>query len=130
MEGDAYTRERLLYQDVSGTLDVTTSTDDTTLITVRNATHTIYIQQIFVFIKTDAAQSLSFEDSNSSAKKIFGVSASPGLNAKFSMDWGPRGITLTEGKNFLLNVSATGLACQITWYGYQKMSSATGFLSM
>ena len=51
---------RTFYTDVSGELNVTATTDDTELVTVRNASHTLFIQRIIFYVKTDAAQSMSF----------------------------------------------------------------------
>lgn len=121
---------RRFYQDISGSLAVTASTDDTTLVTVRNANHTIYIQRIIAYITTDAAQSWSFEDSNTSAKKIAEVTTSPGDESRWDFDFGDVGVPLTEGKNFLLNVSATGLAGHIEWEGYSKLTAVVAATSV
>lgn len=115
---------RAFYQDISGKLVATTSTDDTTLVTVKNANSTIYIQRVIVYITTDAAQSWSFEDSNASAFKLCKVTTSPGVDTRWDFDFGDEGYPLTEGKNFVLNVSATGQAGNIKWYGYSKITSA------
>jgi len=121
---DGYQRERSINQDISGSLTATASTGDTTLVTVRNANTTIYVQQVVVYITTDAAQSWSFEDSNTSAVVVCKVTTSPGVDTRWAFDFGPRGRPLTEGKNFMLNVSAAGLAGHIEWYGYQRLTSA------
>lgn len=121
---DPYRRARTFHQSISGNLAVTSSTDDTTLVTVRNANTTIFIQQVYAYITTDAAQSWSFEDSNGTAVKVCKVTTSPGVDTAWRWDFGPRGVPLTEGKNFVLNVSATGLAGHIEWEGYAKLTSA------
>ncbi len=112
------------YQDVSGQLTATASTDDTTLVTVRNANSTIFVQRVIVYITTDAAVSWSFEDSANTPIKVCKVSTSPGVDTRWDFDFGDIGHSLTEGKNFVLNVSATGLAGSISWYGYSKLTSA------
>lgn len=114
---------RQVNQDISGHLAATTTTDDTTLVTVRNANSTIYIQRVIVYITTDAAQSWAFEDSNSSAKAVCKVTTSPGVDTRWDFYFGPRGLPLTEAKNFVLNVSAVGLAGTIEWYGYQRITT-------
>jgi len=114
---------RRFYQDISGSLAVTASTGDTTLVTAKNASHTIYIQRIIVYITTDAAQSMSFEDSNGTPKKIAEVTSSPGDETRWDFWFGDQGVPLTEGKNFVLNVSAAGLAGHIEWEGYQKLTA-------
>ena len=120
---EPYRRYRTFYQDISGQLKVLATTDDTTLVTVRNANHTIYIQKIHFFVSTDAAQSINFEDSASPTVIIFGIPASPGVNSTWVMDFGPMGYGLTEGKNFLMDVSAIGVAGKLTWEGYQKLTA-------
>lgn len=121
--GDAYLEYRRIYSDISGTLALTTSTDDTTLVTNANVNDTIFIQALRVYILTDAAQSISFEDSNSPAKVVARVPTSPGADMPFVWDFGPKGVPLTVGKNFVANVSATGLAAHIEWDGYQKRTA-------
>lgn len=111
------------YQDISGQLVFTTATDDTTLVTARNANSTIYIQRIVVYITTDAAQSIVFEDSNSSPRKVFEVSTSPGDETRWEYYSSDEGFALTEGKNFVMNVSATGLAGHVVWEGYTRITS-------
>ncbi len=110
-------------QDISGSLIVAATDDDQTLVTVRNANSTIYIQHIIVYITTNAAQSWSFEDSNSSARKIAKVTTSPGVDTRWDFWLGDAGIPLTEGKNFLLNMSAAGLAGNVEWEGYSRLTS-------
>lgn len=115
---------RRFHQDISGELAVVAATDDTTLVTVRSTSHTIYIQKIIFYVTTSAAQSISFEDSNASAKQIFEIAASPLDNTEFSVDYGDEGVPLTEGKDFKMMVSAAGNAGMLKWYGYQRLTAA------
>lgn len=121
---DEYLAKRRFYQDVSGTLTATASTDDTTLVTVKNANSTLYIQRVIAYITTDAAQSWSFEDTAGTPVKVCKVSTSPGVDTRWDFDFGATGYPLTEGKNFNLNMSAAGLAGHIEWYGYSKITAA------
>lgn len=118
---DAYLRKREIHQDVSGNLVATATTDDTTLVTVK-ARHTIFIQRLIVYITTDAAQSWAFGDSNGTPLVGARVSTSPGVDTRWDFDFGATGMPLTEGKNFVLDVSAIGLAGNIEWEGYQKLT--------
>ena len=120
---------RRFFKDISSNLVATASTDDTTLVTVRNTSHIIYIQRIIAFITTDAAVSWSFEDSNSSAKQIAEIPASPGDSTRWDFDFGDEGVPLTLGKNFVLNVSAAGLAGHIEWQGYEKLGATVAVAS-
>lgn len=113
------------YQDISGNLTVAAATGDTTLVTVKDIYHTIYIQRIVVYVTTDAAQSASFVDSNGTPKKIAEVTTSPGDETRWEFFYGEQGVPLTEGKNFVLDVSAAGLAGIVTWEGYQKLTAVT-----
>lgn len=112
---------RRIYSDVSGSLAVTATTDDTTLVAGKTG-HTLYIQRIIAYITTDAAQSWSFEDNNSSAKFLAKVTTSPGVDTRWDFDFGDIGVPLTEAKGFVLNVSGIGLAGHIEWYGYRRLT--------
>lgn len=116
---------RTFYQDISGDTSIAAAAGDTTLVTVKDAYHTIFIQRIVVYIDTDAAQSWAFEDNNATPKKIAEVTTSPGDETRWEFTYGERGIPLTEGKNFVLNVSAAGLGGDIVWEGYSKLTAVT-----
>ena len=120
---------RKTYEDISGDLAVAAATGDTTLVTVRNTSHTIYVQRIIFYVTTDAAQSMSFEDSNGTPKQVANIPASPGDDTRWDFDFGEEGIPITEGKNFLMNVSAAGLAGNLKWYGYQRITAAVAAAS-
>ena len=111
------------YQDISGELAVAAATDDTTLVSVKNASYTLYIQRIVFWVSTDAAQSMSFEDSNGTPKQIAEIPSSPGDSTRWDFDFGEEGLPLTEGKDFKMMVSAAGLAGQLKWYGYSKQTA-------
>ena len=116
---------RTFYQDISGDTTLAAAGGDATLVTVKDVYHTIYIQRIVGYITTDAAQSIAFEDSNGTPKKIFEITASPGDETRWEAYFGDRGVALTEGKNFVLNVSAAGLAGHFEWEGYSKLTAVT-----
>jgi hypothetical protein len=119
---DSYERKRKDHTDISGTLTRTAAQGDATLVTVRSLKHTIYIQRIIVWISTDAAQSWSFED-DGVPLQIAEIPASPGDSTRWDFDFGAEGMPLAEGKDFELNVSAAGLAGNIRWEGFMKLSS-------
>lgn len=116
---------RKFYQDISGDTTLAAAGGDATLVTVKDAYHTIYIQRIVVYVDTDAAQSIAFEDNAATPKKIAEVTTSPGDETRWEFTYGERGIPLTEGKNFALNVSAAGLGADIVWEGYSKLTAVT-----
>lgn len=103
----------------NGSFSFTTTTDDTTLITVSSAINTLNIQTVYITIKTDAAQSITFQDSAASPVYVCKVTTSPGADTRWAFDFGPKGMPLTLGKNFVANCSAVGLACHIEWTAYQ-----------
>ncbi len=117
---------RRIYKDISGHLDLAAATGDTTLATVRGTAYTIYIQRVIMYVTTDAAQNISFEDSTG-ARKLFEVTTSPGDETRWDGYFGEQGIPLTAGANFVANLSAAGLAGQITWEGYDRQ---TGVISV
>lgn len=120
---------RTTYRDISGQLAVAAADGDATLYANTAANgggtgFTIFIQRIIVWISTDAAQSWSFEDDNGTARQIAEVTTSPGDSTRWDFDFGARGISLNEAKDFELNVSAAGLAGVIVWEGYIRRTSA------
>jgi hypothetical protein len=115
--------QRRWYKDVSVRQSFTASDTTATLITGR-ALHTIFVQRIIVWIITDAAQSWTFEDSNSSAKQIAKVTTSPGAATRWDFDFGDDGEPLTEAKNLVLTMSAAGLAGNVIVVAYEKPTSA------
>ena len=121
MPGD-YNWYNRTYQDVSMELVLAAADGDATLITGK-ANYSIFVQRIMVYITTSAAQSLAFEDSATTPYKIWQVTATPVDETLYSADWGPEGIPLTVGKDFLLNVSAAGVAGTIKVYAYLKQTS-------
>ena len=112
------------FKDVGGTLKVATTDGDQTLVTAPNANYSIFIQKLWVMVTVDAAQSWSFEDSNGTPRVIGKIIASPGVGLQEVIPWTPQGVQLTEGKNFVLNVSAAGLEGTIHWEGYARMTAA------
>lgn len=123
MDPRSASQNRSTFQSVSGSLTVAAADGDATLVTSRGAGFTLFIQRIIAYITTDAAQSWAFTDSNGTPKVIARVTTSPGVDTRWEFDFGDEGVPLTEGKNFLLDVSAAGLAGHIEWLGYQKQTS-------
>lgn len=110
-------------QDISGSLQVTTATDDTTLVTVRTTGHTIYIQKVIFYCITDAAQNIILSDSAGTPIELYKVTTSPGAATRWEADFGAIGWPLTLGKNFIANMSAVGLAGNLVWEGYQRLTT-------
>jgi len=111
---------RAWYKNISGTKVVLAATDDTTLVTIGDTTNnTIYIQRIIFFVTTDAAQSMVFDDVTSGVV-IAEIPASPGDSTRWDFWFGEEGIPLTQGESFGFDVSAAGLAGQLSWEGYEK----------
>lgn len=113
---------RRIYKDISGHLALAAADGDATLVTGKTG-FTIFIQRVQFYVTTDAAQSLSFEDSNGTPRKIFEVTTSPGDETLWAAEFGAKGIPLTEAKDFVANVSAAGLAGQIVWNGYIRQTA-------
>ena len=120
---DAYLQARDAHRSANGQLHFTTSDVTQTLVTVKSSSHTIFIQKLYVTIKTDAAQTITFEDSNTSPVFVQKTDSSPGANTEYIWDFGPTGVPLTLGKNFVATFSAAGLAGHIEWYGYQRKTN-------
>lgn len=97
---------------------VAADTSTLTLLTVL-ANHTIIVTKIMVSVITDAAQSVSVQDSAGTPVIIAKTKASPGLGP-ITFDFGEDGTRLTEATNLVANLSGAGLAARIHVEGYQK----------
>ena len=118
-----YQGYRRFYQDVSNSLNVTGSTDDTTLVTVKT-NHTIFVQKVHVQVTgASAGKTWQITDSAATPIQIMGPFVTDTDGSHFDMDFGAKGTPLTEGKNLLLDVSVTGASGIVTWEGYQKLTA-------
>jgi hypothetical protein len=126
---EPYRRKRSFYQDVSGTQKVVAATDDTTLVTARNTSNTLYLQKLHVEV-TAGSMGVTWTFKDSAGTPVLLV---PSLDASaivhYDFDFGPEGIPLTEGKNFLLDVSAAGATGWISWEMYQRLTSVVAAAS-
>ena len=109
---------------MSGDQTVTTSTDNTTLATARNASHTIFLQKVHVSITgASAGKTWQLTDSASTPVQLTGPFATDTDGSHFDRDFGPDGIALTAGANLVLDISATGAAGFVSWEAYQRPTS-------
>lgn len=97
----------------------TADTGTKTLVTSRGAAYTIYVQRIIVTISTDAAQSITFQDSAGSPLFVEKVSSSPGVNTRWEFYFGVKGQPLTLGANLVAVLSGAGLGANINWNCYE-----------
>lgn len=100
-------------------------TATTTAITAKTARHTIFVQRILLSVSTDAAQSLTFQDTAGTPIVAGKSPASPGLGIEVVCDFGPEGLALTEGKNLQKVISGAGLACQVSYEAYQRVTAVS-----
>lgn len=115
---------RRMFQDISGST-VLAATDDLS-VTARvlkagKAGYTIYVQSITVNVITDNAATQTFQDDAGTPVVIAKTKASPGIGP-INFDFGEEGRALTEGKDFELKNSAAGLAADISWQGYMRLT--------
>ena len=121
---DGYEKFRTFYQDFSGNQVVGTGTGDTTLKSVRNTSHTIFVQKVHVQVTgASAGKTWQLTDSASPVREVTGPFPTDTDGSHYDMDFGPEGVPLTEGKDLLLDVSAAGAAGIVTWEAYQKLTS-------
>lgn len=110
-------------EDISGSLTFSAAAVTSTIKTVRNANSTIYVQRVIVYITTDAAQSLTIQDS--AGKVLCSVTVSPGANTRWDFPLGgDKGVPCGEGASLTATFSAAGLAGTLSWEGYQRLTSA------
>jgi hypothetical protein len=111
------------YHSADGELDFTTAQTTVTLEAALNSTtDKITIQRVIVWIKTDALQSITFQDTNGTPRILCKVPSSPGADTRWDFDFGPAGKQLTAGKDFTATFSAAGLAGHMVWYGYHQFT--------
>lgn len=115
----SYEHYRRWYRDISNDFTRTATEGDLTLQAGR-ANYTIFVQRIIVYVTTNAAVSWSFEDDAGTVKRIANIPSSPGVDTRWEFDFGARGVPLTQGNDFELNVSAAGLAGHGEYYGYMR----------
>lgn len=120
---EPYRRKRSFYQDVSGSLKVTSATDDSTL-QASKTSYTIYLQKIHVEVTAGSA-AVTWTIKDSAGTPVLLV---PSLDASaivhYDFDFGPEGIPLTEAKDLLLDVSAAGAVGWVSWEAYLKLTGA------
>lgn len=117
---DLYTAYQRGGRGFNNTTEFTTTDTTLTLTSAKSASYTIFIQRIRVSIKTDAAETITFEDSAATPVFVQKTDSRPGANTHYFWDFGPKGKSLTAGKNLVATFSAAGLAGHIEWEGYQK----------
>jgi hypothetical protein len=84
--------------------------------------HTIYIQEIWMNVYTDAAQSATWRPNTTTARTILFVPASPGIGPQ-RIEFDDEGYALPEGEGLELILSAAGLAFDYKVVAYLKPTS-------
>lgn len=115
---------RTRFRDISGR--TTLAAGDNLSVTPRQlvagkAGHTIFVQKASFNVITDNAATQTLQDDNGTPRVIAKTKASPGIGP-INFDFGEEGVALTEGKDLELANSGAGLAAEITWTGYMKMT--------
>lgn len=122
MAGGDYARKRQFYQDVSGDSAVSTKT----LVTVRNTSHSLFLQKAHFQVTGGAAGTWELQDSAN--LELTGPVETSTDGSHWDFDFGPTGVQLTEGKD--LKCVTTGTASGIvTWEVYQKLTAAVAAAS-
>lgn len=114
--------------DVSLTGDAVTATE---IVTVKNASYTLYVQRCVVSIQTHVdGKVFTLQDDNSTPKVLCsflddaeGDTTWGGDHKVF--DFGPAGIPCTEGKSleYLANTGGSGFVGKAHIEGYQKLTA-------
>lgn len=123
------------YTSRSGQLNVLAATDTTTLVTVRSASHQLFVQRIIVDITTYSAKTWTFNDSTGTPVPIKFISipaaavALPSESNDMVADFGPEGIALSVGKNLVLTMSGAGAAGVVKFEVYEKLGAAVAMAS-
>lgn len=132
---DSYGRYKKQGTDRTTDLFMVAATDDQTVITVRSANHRLYIQKIEINITTYSAKTWTFTDSANTPVPVALISipaaavALPSESNTITVDFGPKGVALTLGKNLLLDVSAAGAAGVVHVEAYEVLGATVAMAS-
>lgn len=119
---DAYLRQREFYQDISGSLIVSTAAVTQDLIADK-ASETIFLQKAHVHITGASAKTWDLKDKAGTPIELAGPFDGTNDGVHYDQDFGARGVPLTEGKGLQLVISAAGAAGIVTWEGYRKRTA-------
>jgi hypothetical protein len=101
--------------------------NNTSLMAVKDANHTLYIQKIVFSITTHAAHTITFKDGAGTPVPIavhLGTAAEgAGDPAVVTWDFGPTGTALSAGTLLQFSQDAAGMAGRIHVEGYERLSS-------
>lgn len=124
-----YRRFTTFYQDASGSAPVAVlESGNNTLVTAKNANTTIFIQKIHIQVITgNAGSTWGFEDSTD-VEVTGDVSVATGPQ-HIDYDFGPEGVPLTQGANFILEVTNAGATGVVSWEAYQKLTAVAAVSS-
>lgn len=124
---DRYQQKLSAYTDVSNQLQIGTADTGTKKIIAAITGYVIYVQRILVDVLVDAAQNLTFQDSNGTPVKIAVTKVSPGLGP-ITFDFGPDGYPLTESTELDAVISGAGTAYAIQVQAYAKRVGVANIL--
>jgi len=115
---------RRMFQDISGSSVLAAADDLSTtarVLAAGKAGYTIYVQEITVNVITDNAATQTFQDDATTPVVIAKTKASPGIGP-IVFDFGEEGRALTVDKDFEMKNSAAGLAADVSWRGYKRLT--------
>lgn len=123
MSDYAYLRQRRFFENRSkDSVLGTGETGKNDIATVRSANHTLYIQKVVYIPSTVHATALTIQDDAGSPLVIGLIPASQAT--PYTVDFGPEGRALTEGKNLDLAAGGAGPGGTIHVEAYNKLSAA------
>lgn len=147
---DGYRKQRNIFGNYGGSLQVTTLTGSATLVTPKPAStplspkdasdggYTIWVQRIHIHISTPlAGATWSVQDSNgvsltgavstaqttTTVGQLQGIPSQDPIQAEY--DFGPEGVALSGSLQFV--ASSPGASGLVTWDAYQKITSTKPF---
>src|SRR3990167_334366 len=118
----AEARRRVYKDKTKAVVLVAADTTQDAFLTKR-ANHRIWVQRIIGYITTDSAQSITFQDDAGTPLVVATITTSPGDETRWDFDYGDVGFPLGENQDLDINVSAAGLAGNITVIAYQAPSA-------
>jgi hypothetical protein len=133
---DGYRVRRTQYRDVSGSLLVGPTVAPVVLVACKSANYTLFLQELKVHVASPGFDGSywSFRDSTPGVPISGQIPTdhspvAPGFPYSFDQDFGPEGIALTPGADFVFDPIASDAHGTITWTGYMKLTSTVNLSS-
>ncbi len=121
---DGYLRKREFYGDDGGSLAVTAFTGQTTLVKCPPGAYAFHVQRVHLHVNTGVGGvTWAVQDSAGLPVTTVSAAATTGDPAGAEFDFGPSGLTLTQGADLVFVPSAPGAVGAVTWDAFHQLTT-------